>query len=837
MHAMKNSALTQKLTSLIVFLFFTASILGQERILSTTKEISGKVTYQNAPLSNVNIIIKDSKKGTKTNKKGEYSLKAKIGDVLQYSYVGFKTVTIVVEDITSILNIKMVSKVNQLNETVVVARKKLTKISELERKLDIDLKTPFGTFNPKKSGFDIKYLGSKDINLASPSIESALDGKFAGVKAIGLPPTQILLIRGLPVTYLIDGMTFKTPPPMALSNIEDIYIIKIKRLVVVITKNSFDALKEKRKEITEQYTNHNYYNNDAKNTDNKTTFSSNTKTSNKKTIQKTISGNVSFLYTPLVNVNIVVTSRAIGTKTNNKGEYTLNAFVGDVIQFSHLGYATVSIIVEDVTTVLNIEMVPKDNELDLVTVTAQKAGEVLEHVKKANKSFSTSRGNMDPKRSGYAMSFLEGEKVSSIYSTLGEALDGKISGVRYDQVSKKLIVKPKSSINTPLYPIWDVDGVIFDEEPPLNLDNIKDVRILKTLAGTNRYGSAGAGGVVVVQTKNGNFNATKAQQAKIAEQYTNKSRYANDAIAVSSESFSANAFTYILQEFNDIKEAFAYYNKSIKNQVADYTTHISIAQLFVSYYYNSNIAKIILNEQVEKHNKNPEILKAIAYQFQAIGLKKEAILQYQNVFKLRPNYAQSYRDLANAYNDNEQFKRAWRLYMSYLMQGNDVSGSGIGELIYNEMEWLYFNRKNQTQIKQQFVPKSENLLDFRNDIRLVFEWNTSEAEFDMEFVSPDKRAYVFEHSLAANQKLITNEKQKGYSSKEFIIEDIGNGEWLVNLSYLGNKKPEPTYFKLTTYYNWGKPNQRQETSLYKLQNQRDKIQLLKLNKQVLITAN
>ena len=28
----------------------------------------------------------------------------------------------------------------------------------------------------------------------------------------------------------------------------------------------------------------------------------------------------------------------------------------------------------------------------------------------------------------------------------------------------------------------------------------------------------------------------------------------------------------------------------------------------------------------------------------------------------------------------------------------------------------------------------------------------------------------------------------GYNSKEFLIEEVGNGDWLINLTYLGNKK-------------------------------------------------
>jgi hypothetical protein len=84
-----------------------------------SKEISGTITYLNEPLKDVNILIKGSSQGTKTNDQGEYSLQAKVGTQIQYSYVGFNTVTILIEDVSSILNIEMDNYVNKLDEVIV----------------------------------------------------------------------------------------------------------------------------------------------------------------------------------------------------------------------------------------------------------------------------------------------------------------------------------------------------------------------------------------------------------------------------------------------------------------------------------------------------------------------------------------------------------------------------------------------------------------------------------------------------------------------------------------------------------------------------------------------
>jgi hypothetical protein len=117
----------------------------------------------------------------------------------------------------------------------------------------------------------------------------------------------------------------------------------------------------------------------------------------------------------------------------------------------------------------------------------------------------------------------------------------------------------------------------------------------------------------------------------------------------------------------------------------------------------------------------------------------------------------------------------------------------------------------------------------KSDIRFVFEWNTAEAEFIIEFVNANKQSFTVENSLDSDNDKIIDQKIKGYSSKEFMLEKLVNSPWLVNLTYLGNKQYKPTIFKLTTYYNWGEPNQSKKIKVFELATKNIKMQLLKLN--------
>ncbi len=545
-----------------------------------------------------------------------------------------------------------------------------------------------------------------------------------------------------------------------------------------------------------------------------------------KDILQDISGKVTYLNVALPNVNITVNNNKRGIESDIKGNYLIKAKSGDLLNYSYVGFETISILIEDITSILNIEMNIKASDLEEVVITSTNKES---DYNKSKENFTTSKGIINQEAAGYAVVYIGGDKIDLIYSSLTEALDGRVAGVRKDPSTGQLAIRTKTSIFYDAPVLWDVDGVIFNSEPPINLNSIEEIHILKSLAATNKYGSIGAGGVIVITTKTGALINSVEQKKNIAEQYTNKSIYNNDAYTISEQEMWNSNETRALKAFSDKQKALDYYENNIKGQNDNFTKHLKIARLFNNYYKDQNQSLAILNDMLIIHQKNPEVLKAIAYQMEEMHAYLDAEKAYEKVFKLRPTFAQSYRDIANVYIKNNNFKRAWRMYMGYMLQQNDDVDQKINELLFNEMEWLFYNRKNQAGIKESFLPNN-TINEFRKDVRLVFEWNTSEAEFNLEFVNPNKQSYVFEHTLIANKELIKNEKKVGFSSKEFFIDDIGDGEWLINITYLGNKKPEPTFFKVTIYNNWGSPNQTENLQVFNFEKERDKYQFFKLAK-------
>lgn len=83
------------------------------------KTITGTVTEGGMPLPGVGVIIKGTSTGTETDFNGKYSIKAKVGQELEFSYIGMKKQTIKVAASNSI-NVAMVEDKEVLDEVIVL---------------------------------------------------------------------------------------------------------------------------------------------------------------------------------------------------------------------------------------------------------------------------------------------------------------------------------------------------------------------------------------------------------------------------------------------------------------------------------------------------------------------------------------------------------------------------------------------------------------------------------------------------------------------------------------------------------------------------------------------
>ena len=86
--------------------------------------------------------------------------------------------------------------------------------------------------------------------------------------------------------------------------------------------------------------------------------------------------------------------------------------------------------------------------------------------------------------------------------------------------NKNIAIRGRQSFNTAGNEVlWEIDGVIYINPPVLYANQVKYVEVLSGLAATNKYGSEGAAGVIVVKTN------VSEQKFNSRKNLWNRSRY------------------------------------------------------------------------------------------------------------------------------------------------------------------------------------------------------------------------------------------------------------------------------------------------------------------------
>ncbi|GFD80318.1 SusC/RagA family TonB-linked outer membrane protein [Tenacibaculum sp. KUL118] len=159
------------------------------------KVISGTVSDETGPLPGVNVLIKGTTSGVETDFDGKFSIKAKTGDTLIFSFVGMKTVEKIVGT-TNVINLTMASD-NVLDEVVV---------------------TSLGIKRAKKSlGYASQEIkGDKVSTVKLDNVVNSLSGKISGVQIKAnnnFGGSSNFLIRGISSLtgnnqplFIIDGI-------------------------------------------------------------------------------------------------------------------------------------------------------------------------------------------------------------------------------------------------------------------------------------------------------------------------------------------------------------------------------------------------------------------------------------------------------------------------------------------------------------------------------------------------------------------------------------------------------------------------------------------------------
>ncbi|RDY60194.1 SusC/RagA family TonB-linked outer membrane protein [Flagellimonas nanhaiensis] len=200
---------------------------------------------------------------------------------------------------------------------------------------------------------------------------------------------------------------------------------------------------------------------------------------------------------PIPGVNVIVLNTTRGTQTDFDGNYSLTVSTDEVLQFSYLGYATQTVIINGQSTI-DITLLEDTSQLDEVVVIGY-----------GTQRKSTVTGSI---------SKVVNETLDQIaVSRVDDALIGQVSGVNIQATNAEaggaptITIRGVGSINADSGPALVVDGIVVSSEFLANIDmnDVESFEILKDAASASIYGSEGANGVILITTKSGREGKTQ----------------------------------------------------------------------------------------------------------------------------------------------------------------------------------------------------------------------------------------------------------------------------------------------------------------------------------------
>jgi TonB-linked SusC/RagA family outer membrane protein len=233
--------------------------------------------------------------------------------------------------------------------------------------------------------------------------------------------------------------------------------------------------------------------------------------------------------TGIPGVSVFIKGTAIGTITDNNGNYILNASNASVLVFQSVGLVSQEITV-GTNSVINVQMQSDTKQLGEVVVIGY--------------------GTQLKQDLTGAIANVKSEEIQNIpVPSFESALQGRAAGVQITSGSGKvgqgitMRVRGSASVTAGNQPLYVVDGILvtsesvnFNDEPTnpladLNVNDIESIEVLKDASASAIYGARAANGVVLITTKRGKSGKTNINinYSTGTSQATNQRGFLNSA--------------------------------------------------------------------------------------------------------------------------------------------------------------------------------------------------------------------------------------------------------------------------------------------------------------------
>ncbi|MFT5752043.1 MAG: hypothetical protein ACI828_001538 [Flavobacteriales bacterium] len=528
----------------------------------------------------------------------------------------------------------------------------------------------------------------------------------------------------------------------------------------------------------------------------------------------------------LVGARVQVIGETTQVATDSEGNFSISAKPGDVIIVTHIGKKlTKKRVVRGKS--MNVFLPFEGDALDEVILTIQLEPEdALVYIGNEKKS---------KKKITYAVQSISENEISPLDLDAKQAVKGQFSNLEIanDAATTRVDLTQflgrhkNMTILGDQYGLVVIDGMATAKSSSasntqtlastLHIDpnNIADITYLKGLTATNRYGTLGKNGVILITTKAYATHGTKDLSVKRKEGTTG---YYSDE---SSELDELPNVSYIneLLIAQDIDTAYTIYLEQRKFFGDLVSFYVDVASYFRGWGNQLLVTRILSNLE-EKFADDPTALYTASFKYEEFGNILGAIQSLRMITQSFPNQMQAQRDLALLQSDLGAIEDAKEQYINLWIQCQEkgMSAASFTESVGKEFQ--NFVAKYRDEVQSTKLPPMSTRVPEVLERRIVVSWSDPRSLFDLQIVNPQNRFFTWNHTMKNAGRRLLQEKSAGFSMEDFFLTSGDQGTWkfnVVNYGFTKNDKGQPSFLKFTVYDNYGSPSEKKTVKVVRLE--------------------
>ncbi|MCC8153025.1 MAG: DUF2135 domain-containing protein [Tannerellaceae bacterium] len=235
-------------------------------------------------------------------------------------------------------------------------------------------------------------------------------------------------------------------------------------------------------------------------------------------------------------------------------------------------------------------------------------------------------------------------------------------------------------------------------------------------------------------------------------------------------------------------------------------------------------AFLILSNLAELELENHKLLRGLGYYLLQWNYTEPAIFIFERVKELRPEEAQSLRDLTHAYKQHAEYQRAVDLLYDITLQPWDDRFPEIEVIAVTEMnEIIMWAEQKKKKVKISHID-SRLLENLPVDIRIVVGWSTDNTDIDLWVTDPLGETCKYSNRSTRIRGTMSRDFTQGFGPEEFMLKQAIKGTYTIHADYFGSHEQtlkEPVMIYMDIYTRYSQTEEKKESLIFRLSKEKE----------------